>query len=252
VSLNDDVLARVRLQLDELQTIPVEQLLHRFGLLGGLVRHAVENVLISSVSLSEAQVRAIESEAAKRVPAQDSGDLIRQAQFNLALQERYEEKLEPFFLECREQLERVAYSVIRLNNVGIAEELYLRLIEAEESFESAAQRYSTGEEQHSGGRLPLMPVNQPHPQIQAAIKRLSPGELHPPIQVGEWILLLRLDHRQPAELNAIMSQQLRNELFNQEISKTIEAIVSQLISPSEATETEKRESQASSIATYAL
>jgi parvulin-like peptidyl-prolyl isomerase len=243
VFLNDEVLACVRMQLDELHTMPVAQLLQRFGLLGGLVRHAAENALIGSVSLSDAQVLAIESEAAKRVPPQDSGVLIRQAQFNHALRERYGERLEPFFLECREQLERVAYSVIRLNSVGVAEELYLRLIEGEDLFESVAHRYSTGEEQHSGGRLPLMPINQPHPQIQAALRRLSSGEIHPPIQVGDWVLLLRLDHRQPAELNATTSQQLLNELFNQEVNKIFEETIGQLIAPEEGQEADEREPQ---------
>jgi hypothetical protein len=245
VLVNDDLIARIRLQLDELQAVPIAELLQRFGLLGGLVRHAVEDAVIGCVNLSEAQVRAIESEAAQRVPPVDAAALIRQAQLNLALRERYAERLEPFFLECREHLERVAYSVIRLNNVGIAEELYLRLIEEEDSFESVAHHYSTGEEQHSGGRLPLIPIHQPHPHIQTALKRLSPGELHPPIQVGEWVILLRLDHRQPAELNETTSQQLRNELFNQEVSKAIEEIGPMLTTPEDFIRTGEREDQAS-------
>jgi parvulin-like peptidyl-prolyl isomerase len=242
---NDELIARLRLELDQLQEVPVVVLMQRFGLLGGLIRHAVEEAMIGRITLSDEQVRAIESEAGQRVPPADAAALIRQAQLNLALRERYAERLEPFFLECREHLERVAYSVVRLNSVGIAEELYLRLIEEEESFESVAHRYSTGEEQHSGGRMPLIPVNQPHPHIQAALKRLSPGEIHPPIQVGEWVVLIRLDHRKPAELNETTSQQLRNELFNQEINKAIDQIEGVLIAQENVIGAGEREDQAS-------
>jgi hypothetical protein len=63
--------------------------------------------------------------------------------------------------------------------------------------------------------------------------------------VGEWVILLRLDHRQPAELNETTSQQLRNELFNQEVSKAIEEIGPMLTTPEDVIRTGEREDQAS-------
>ena len=141
------------------------------------------------------------------------------------LEERYGDQLEPFFLERRAALEQVVFSLIRLQQLHAAEELYLRLSDDGADFGGLARSFSQGQERLSGGMVGPMPVGQLHPQIAAALARLQPGELHPPVQVDPFQLLLRLEHREPASLSDSLRQQLLNELLEQELGSAVEAQV---------------------------
>lgn len=141
------------------------------------------------------------------------------------LDQRYGDQLEPFFLERRAALEQVVFSLIRLQQLHAAEELYLRLSDDGADFGELARRFSQGQERLSGGLVGPMPVGQLHPQIAAALARLQPGELHPPVQLEPFLLLLRLEEREPASLTDSLRQQLLNELLEQELSSAVEAQV---------------------------
>jgi parvulin-like peptidyl-prolyl isomerase len=141
------------------------------------------------------------------------------------LEDRYGDQLEPFFLERRAALEQVVFSLIRLQQLNAAEELYLRLSDDGADFGSLARSFSQGQERLSGGLVGPMPVGQLHPQIAAALGRLQPGELHPPVQLDPFQLLLRLEHREPASLTDSLRQQLLNELLEQELNTTVDAQV---------------------------
>ncbi len=229
---SDNLLAAIEAQLQLLSALPLAELLQRYGLLAPLIRRTVEDAIAESIALSEEQQAQLVAQLGAEATAEQQSELLRNTRLQRGLLQRYSEQIEPTFLEHRDKLERVAYSVIRLQDVGIAEELYLRLIDQEASFEDLALSFSMGDERHSGGRLPLMPIQQPHPQVQTALGRLSPGEVHPPLQLGEWVVLLRLDHRQPAELDDNLRRQLQQELFNRDLQELIETLTAALL-PSE-------------------
>lgn len=226
----ENLLPAIEAHIQTLRELPLEDLLQRHGLLAPLIRRTVEGALANEYVLSDEQQQQLLSSLGPDANPDQKLEFLHNAKLQLALAQRYAERIEPTFLEHRDRLERVAYSVIRLNQMGIAEELYMRLIDQEAGFEELALTYSLGDEQHSGGRLPLMPIHQPHPQVQTALARLSPGEIHPPLQLGDWVVLLRLDHRQPAELDDNLRRQLQMELFNQELQNLIESLTPLLLS----------------------
>jgi len=49
--------------------------------------------------------------------------------------------------------------------------------------------------------------------------------VHPPVQLEPFLLLLRLEEREPASLTDSLRQQLLNELLEQELSSAVEAQV---------------------------
>jgi len=135
----------------------------------------------------------------------------------------YRERLDGYFLERRADLEQVVYGMIRLRQQGVAEELYLRLLDDQADFGELARQYSLGEERFTRGLVGPMRISQPHPSIRAVLQQLSVGDLHPPFQVDSWILLVRMEHRQPAQLNDSTSLQLCQELLQQDIDATLDA-----------------------------
>lgn len=141
------------------------------------------------------------------------------------LEARYGNQVEPFFLERRAALEQVVFSLIRLQQLHAAEELYLRLSDDGADFGELARRFSQGQERLSGGLVGPMPVGQLHPLIATALGRLQAGQVHPPVEVDPYQLVLRLEHREPASLTDGLRQQLLNELLQRELDSTVEAQV---------------------------
>ena len=45
----------------------------------------------------------------------------------------------------------------------------------------------------------------------------QPGQLWTPMQIGEWVVIVRLEKFIPAQLDETMRQQLLNELFAEEL-----------------------------------
>ena len=60
-----------------------------------------------------------------------------------------------------------------------------------------------------------MPVGQIQPpELVNLLRSLKVGEIHPPIHLGEWHVLLRLESLQPARLDDDMKKHLLNVQLN--------------------------------------
>ncbi|WP_051044414.1 peptidylprolyl isomerase [Pleurocapsa sp. PCC 7319] len=60
-------------------------------------------------------------------------------------------KIGSYFVNRKKQLDRVVFSLIQTNDLDLAQELYFRLQEGEQSFAELAQEYSQGPESSTGG-----------------------------------------------------------------------------------------------------
>ncbi len=130
-------------------------------------------------------------------------------------------KIESYFLGRKNQLDRVIYSLIRTQDPGIAQELYFRIQEGEQTFADLAREYSQGNESQTGGLIGPVELSVPHPQLAHMLRVIQPGQLCPPTRLGEWLLLVRLEKFIPAQLDAGMRQRLLNECFNTWLSEQL-------------------------------
>ena len=62
------------------------------------------------------------------------------------VQGKFKDKLYDYFLSRKSKLERVIYSLIRVKDRNVANELYMRIKENEEPFWKIAKNYSDGPE----------------------------------------------------------------------------------------------------------
>jgi hypothetical protein len=122
--------------------------------------------------------------------------------------------LEAYFRQRKPQLDRVVYSLLRTNDIGIAQELYFRITEGEESFSLLAREYTQGPEVDTDGLVGPVELQSIHPMMAKILSGVQPHQLVPPTQIGEWILLIRLEKLLPAQFDAPMRQRLLNERFN--------------------------------------
>lgn len=128
-------------------------------------------------------------------------------------QANWRNKVESYFLTRKTNLDQVVYSLIRTKDIGLAQEIYFRIQEEEQSFAELAREHSQGPEAHTGGLLGPVPIAQPHPTLAKILSVSQPGQLWPPRNLGEWFVIVRLEKQIPAQLDDGMRRQLIDELF---------------------------------------
>jgi len=221
---------------------PLHELLHQQGILPALARDLALQALRRGVRFGPQEQQEVVSQVcagmAHTPPASLEGDWIaslpeplqataRQRWDHLrlqkALEDRYGERVEAHFLERREDLEQVVFRLMRLSQQGLAEELYLRLVDDDASFGDLASRYSVGDESFTRGIVGPIDMAQLHPTLRGVVRPLAVGELHPPFLLDQSIVLVRLEHRRAATLHEGMRHRLLQELLQPDLQAGIEA-----------------------------
>lgn len=122
-------------------------------------------------------------------------------------------KLETYFLSRKSSLDKVIYSLIRTKDAGVANELYFRIREGEQSFGELAREYSQGPEAQTDGLLGPIELGKISSNLAKMLSVSQTGQLWPPTRLGEWLIIVRLEKLIPVQLNESMRQQLLDELF---------------------------------------
>ncbi|OKH14578.1 peptidylprolyl isomerase [[Limnothrix rosea] IAM M-220] len=137
-------------------------------------------------------------------------------------QQRWGDNLESYFVQRKSQLDRIIYSLLRTNDAGVAQELYFRILDDASLFPELAREYSKGPESQTGGLVGPVEMNVPHPAMIQILSSSQPGELKPPVKIGEWFVILRLEKSIPAQLDETMQQRLINEQFEQWLNQQVQ------------------------------
>lgn len=216
------------------RTITAEEiipLLAGYQLLQPLLRELIIDQAIGDISCTpEEKTQAIQqfleqnqipNEAAQLIwlkqnhmtPAQLEALAMRGLLIEKFKQATWGHKLESYFLGRKSQLDRAIYSLIRTQDPGIAQELYFRIQEGEQSFADLAREYSQGPEAQTGGLIGPVELSTPHPALAQILRLSQPGQLCPPTRLGEWFLIVRLEKFIPAQMDNPMRQRLLNECF---------------------------------------
>lgn len=122
-------------------------------------------------------------------------------------------RVESYFLANKSQFDKVVYSLIRVTELEVAQELFFRIQALEASFTDSAREYSQGQEAQTGGLIGPVELSMPHPTIAKMLSTSAPGELLSPTKLGEWYVILRLEKIIPAQLDETMRQHLLNHMF---------------------------------------
>ncbi|MBH8562894.1 peptidylprolyl isomerase [Nostoc sp. CENA67] len=122
-------------------------------------------------------------------------------------------KLESYFFQSKAKLDKVIYSLLRTQDVGITQELYFRIQAKEQTFAELAKEYSLGPEAQTGGLVGPVELNSLHPAMVQLLSSSQPNQVLPPTRIAEWFVILRLEKFIPAQLDEPMKARLLNELF---------------------------------------
>ncbi len=136
--------------------------------------------------------------------------------------QRWGDNLESYFVQRKSKLDRIIYSLLRTDDAGVAQELYFRILDDASLFPELAREYSKGAESQTGGLVGPVEMSTPHPAMVQILGASQPGELKPPMKIGEWFVILRLEKSVPAQLDEAMQQRLINEQFEQWLNQQVQ------------------------------
>ena len=215
-------------KLDAADLIP---LLKRYQLLPQLQRDLLIDQAVAEISLTPEEIEAglqqfaeqhqlLSRDAQQAFCAQrglSPEDLealaIRQLKIDKFKQATWGGKIGSYFLQRKSQLDQVIYSLLRTRDSGLAQELYFRIQENEDSFANLAKTYSEGPEAKVGGLVGPVALSHPHPQLAQALSVSQIGQLWPPRPIGDWFVIIRLEERLPGKFDQRMKQRLLDECF---------------------------------------
>lgn len=214
-----------------IQTDEILTLLTRYQLMPHVVRGLVIDRAIADFSCTpeeiEAALKSVHSQLKFTTPEDKaawlenqgmSAEQFQEVSIRPLLIEKFKQanwgnKVESYFLSRKTHLDQVVYSLIRTKDLGLAQEIYFRIQEEEESFANLAREYSQGPEAHTGGVLGPVSVSTPHPILAKLLSISQPAQLWPPRNLGEWYVIVRLEKFIPAKFDDAMRRQLIDELF---------------------------------------
>jgi hypothetical protein len=139
---------------------------------------------------------------------------------------KWETLVESHFCQRKLQLDRVVFSMIRVKDIDMAEEIYFRLDAEESTFVEQAPLYSQGIEAKTKGISGPVELGKLDPILANALITLQPHEVHPPLAIGEWWVILQLEAIIRAELDEELRHYLTEELFNQWIAEEVQKLLS--------------------------
>ena len=220
----------------EVSTERLEELVRRCELMRPLLRRSLEEEITQVVALPDDAIRplldgfrtsqnldddGLMAWLAQRQWSQDdlTAHLARPEALNRFAEQRFGPGLEEHFLQRKNELDVVVYSLLRVGDPGLARELWIQLSEGEISFPEAASRHSDGPEATTKGVIGPVAMGQLQPELADRLRSLSQGDLRPPEQMGPWWVLLRLEQITPARLD----EGMRNRLLQEQLHNWLEA-----------------------------
>ncbi|WP_353932491.1 peptidylprolyl isomerase [Okeanomitos corallinicola TIOX110] len=130
-------------------------------------------------------------------------------------------QVEPYFLERKPLLDQVSFSLIQTNDDAIAQEIYFRIQEGEESFADLAKKYSQGAEAKNGGWVGPYRLGNLNPNLAKIMRNLQPGEMPSLTYLDKMFIIVRLEQVFPAQLTEQLQEEILQQMFEEWLTTEI-------------------------------
>lgn len=150
----------------------------------------------------------------------------REARLQHFREQRFGPEVEVQFLRRKPELDQAVYSLLRVRDRQLAEELHQRLRDDGADFGELAARYAEGRERHSRGLFGPLPLTAARPEISGRLRVGQPGQLWPPFAAKGYWVLLRLEQQLPARLNEPTQARMMEELFEAWLKQRLNLLLS--------------------------
>jgi parvulin-like peptidyl-prolyl isomerase len=185
----------------------VEQARQRFYESNRIVDEAQRQTWLEYYSLTQAELDEL---------------AVRELKLEKFKQSQWGDQLEAVFFKHKAKFDKVLYLILRTSKLEVAQELFFRIQAGEQSFADAARSYAEGPEAQTGGLIGPVEVSQIHPILAQKLMSSQPGQLHLPVRIDPWFVIVQLEKQIPAQLDQTIRQKLLDSLFDNWIQETLQ------------------------------
>ena len=154
--------------------------------------------------------------------------ILKPIKINSYCLKEFSHKTRSRFLQKKNTLDSVVYSLVRVNDSFLAKELYHQISDGESTFEDIAKRYSVGPERHSKGIVGPVSLEGGHPKLNELLRVSRIGEVNEPIQINQVYAVTRLEHLNEMKLDENMELQMAKDIFQEWLDKEASLVCSNL------------------------
>ena len=131
----------------------------------------------------------------------------------------YIHMVEGRFIKKKDDLDSITYSLLRVSNYNLSQELFYRIQDGDSDFGKLSSEFSEGLEKNSKGIIGPVSISQTHPILRKLLISSKVGELNQPIKVNDFWVISRLESFNKAKLNDEMKLFLAQQIFEENIQE---------------------------------
>jgi len=151
--------------------------------------------------------------------------IVRKWQWSFWCINNFKDEIPNYYLERKSYLDMIEYSLIRVKNKNLANELFLRIKEKEEKFEDIASKYSEGPERNTNGHVGPVPLGNSHPSLARFLQISEENKVSSPIMIDSWWVIIRKEKLLNTSLNDEIIQKLALELGGTFLNNSIDSFI---------------------------
>ena len=125
---------------------------------------------------------------------------------------RFKDELLNYYNSSKFELDMFIYSIIKVRDKALADELYLRIKEKETTFEEIANKFSEGIEKYTNGYIGPISIKDIDNSISYLLKVGDENQIWQPKLINNYWCILKLNKVLHSELNSQLKLKLALEL----------------------------------------
>ena len=146
-------------------------------------------------------------------------------------EERWGPAVESLYLKRKEDFDTVTYQRLQAADGEVMQEIYFRLKDGEESWESLARQFPGAGPDATAVQGPVAVSNVEAP-VLAALRASEPGQVPRPIQIGDQTVVVALQDFQASTLDEALRTRLLRETFDSWLQEECTRMLERISFPS--------------------
>lgn len=134
-------------------------------------------------------------------------------------------RVESEFLRVKTDLDLVEYSLLRVTDLPLAQELYFQLRDDGAEFTQLARQYSLGNERETGGRIGPVSLSTLPDAISTLFSNEQIGVIYGPVPIDDEFWIVQLEQFTPARLTETTRTNLINRMYNQWLQVQVKKVL---------------------------
>ena len=145
-------------------------------------------------------------------------------------EERWGPAANSLYLQKKDQFDLVRYRRLQSSNSDVMQEIYFRLKDQEESWESLARQFPGAPADATAlvGPIAVAEVEQP---ILELLRQLEPGKVGRPVQLNDEVVVVALEEFTPSALNQTIRDTLLRQAFEEWLQAECDRILNKISFP---------------------